>query len=347
MPRRGNTNFKFMSKNVLILGGAGFIGFNVAKYLAANRDYRLTIADNFMKKNRDEEFDSLVNKYGIKVIEDDFSYPGAYDKLDNKYDQVYMMAALVGVDNANSKPHEVIRINTSLTLYTLEWIRRSTIGKVVFASTSENYAGTVDAFGYAIPTPEEVPLTIKDIAHPRFTYAVTKILGESGFLNYSKMLGFETTIIRYHNVFGPRMGFNHVIPHLVIRFRNDENPYKIYGHDQTRDFCYITDAVIGTVLAMETPGTNGQIYHLGTGVEITIEELTRATGELMGFKGEYIYAPTYPGSVSRRSPDITKSKKELGFEAKVNWKDGLKETVDWYNAYFDAGKTVPDKITFQ
>jgi len=336
-----------MSKKVLILGGAGFIGFNVAKYLAKNRDYEITIADNFMKKNRDEEFDALVKDYHIRLIEADFSQAEAYDLLDNAYDQVYMMAALVGVDNANSMPHEVIRINTALTLFTLEWIRRSKIGKVVFASTSENYAGTVDTFGYAIPTPEEVPLTIKDIAHPRFTYAVTKILGESGFLNYAKMLGFETTIIRYHNVFGPRMGFNHVIPHLVIRFRNKENPYKIYGHDQTRDFCYITDAVEGTVLAMETAGTNGQIYHLGTGVEITIEELTRATGEIMSFAGEYTNAPTYPGSVSRRSPDITKSKKELGFTAKVNWKEGLKETVDWYNAYFDAGKTVPHQIVFQ
>ena len=98
---------------------------------------------------------------------------------------------------------------------------------------------------------------------------------------------------------------------------------------------------------METLGTNGEIYHLGTGVEITIEALTRATGELMNFKGEYTNAPTYPGSVSRRSPDITKSKKDLNFIAKVDWKDGLKETVDWYNAYFDSGKTVPDKITFQ
>jgi nucleoside-diphosphate-sugar epimerase len=336
-----------MSKKVLILGGAGFIGFNVARYLAANRDYELTIADNFMKKNRDEEFDEFVKKYGIRIIEDDFSYPGAYNKLDNEYDQVYMMAALVGVDNANSKPHEVIRINTSLTLYTLEWIRRSKIGKVVFASTSENYAGTVEAFGYMVPTPEEVPLTIQHIGHPRFTYAVTKILGESGFLNYAKMLGFETTIIRYHNVFGPRMGFNHVIPHLVIRFRNGENPYRVYGHDQTRDFCYITDAVEGTVLSMETPGTNGHIYHLGTGIEITIDELTRKTGELMGFTGEYVNAPTYPGSVSRRSPDITKSKKELHFSAKTPWQEGLKETVDWYNRYFDMGKTVPEKITFQ
>jgi len=336
-----------MNKKVLILGGAGFIGFNVAKFLAENKDYQIAIADNFMKKNRDEEFDKLVKNFNIKVIEDDFSKEEAYNKLDDTYDQVYMMAALVGVDNANSKPHEVIRINTALTLFTLEWIRRSKIGKVVFASTSENYAGTVDAFGYKIPTPEEVPLTIQNIAHPRFTYAVTKILGESGFLNYAKMLGFETTIIRYHNVFGPRMGFNHVIPHLVIRFRNGEDPFKVYGHDQTRDFCYITDAVEGTVLAMETPAANGQIYHLGTQVEITIGELIHYTGELMHFKGQYINAPTYPGSVSRRSPDVTKSKKELGFTAKVNWKDGLKKTVDWYNQYFDAGKTVPEKITFQ
>jgi nucleoside-diphosphate-sugar epimerase len=336
-----------MSKKVLILGGAGFIGFNVAKYLAKNRNYQLTIADNFLKKNKDGEFEEVVSENNIKLIEDDFSYPGAYDKLENDYDQVYMMAALVGVDNANSKPHEVIRINTALTLYTLEWIRRSKIGKVVFASTSECYSGTVDAFGYTIPTPEDVPLCIQHIEHPRFTYAVTKMLGESGFLNYAKMLRFETTIIRYHNVFGPRMGFNHVIPHLVIRFRNGENPFKVYGHDQTRDFCYISDAVEGTVLAMETQGTNGQIYHLGTQVEISIGELIHYTGELMNYKGTYINAPTYPGSVSRRSPDVSKSKKQLGFSAKVNWKEGLKKTIEWYNQYFDAGKTVPEKITFQ
>lgn len=329
-----------MSKKVLLLGGAGFIGFNIAKYLAVNRDYSLTIADNFARGKQDALFTELVRQHGIRVLPGDYTDPATFHQLDNAYDQVYMLASVVGVDNANSIPHEIIRINTALIYNTLEWVRRSKIGKVLFTSTSECYAGTIDAFGYKIPTTEEVPLCIEDIGHPRFTYAVTKMLGESGFLNYARILGFETTIVRYHNVYGPRMGFKHVIPHLVVRFRKNENPFKVYGHDQTRAFCYITDAVKGTVLAMEQPGTNGQVYHIGTQEEITIGELIRYTGELMNFTGNYENAPTYPGSVSRRCPDITKARTQLGFEPEVDWKKGLKQTVEWYDQYLEEGNTI-------
>jgi UDP-glucose 4-epimerase len=329
-----------MSKKVLLLGGAGFIGFNIAKFLSENRDYQLTIADNFARGKEDALFTELVNKHSIKVVAGDYTDPKTFDKLEGSYDQVYMLASVVGVDNANSIPHEIIRINTALIYNTLEWIRRSKIGKVLFTSTSECYAGTIDAFGYKVPTPEEVPLCIQDIGHPRFTYAVTKMLGESGFLNYSRVLGFEATIVRYHNVYGPRMGFKHVVPHLVVRFRNKETPFKVYGHDQTRAFCFITDAVKGTVLAMEQPGTNGEIYHIGTQEEISIGDLIYYAGELMKFDGQYENAPTYPGSVSRRCPDITKARKQLGFEPEVGWKQGLKQTIEWYNNYLEAGNKV-------
>ncbi|MEO5562879.1 MAG: NAD-dependent epimerase/dehydratase family protein [Chitinophagaceae bacterium] len=329
-----------MSKKILLLGGAGFIGFNIAKFLAGNRKYSITIADNFARGKQDVLFNELVQKNNIKVIPGDYTDPKTFDLLEDTYDQVYMLASVVGVDNANSIPHEIIRINTALIFNTLEWIRRSKIGKVLFTSTSECYAGTVDAFGYTIPTPEQVPLCIEDIGHPRFTYAVTKMLGESGFLNYSRILGFEATIVRYHNVYGPRMGFKHVIPHLVVRFRKDEQPFKVYGHDQTRAFCYITDAVKGTVLAMEQPGTNAEIYHIGTQDEITIGDLIHYTGELMGFTGTYENAPTYPGSVSRRCPDITKARTQLGFEPEVMWKEGLQKTIAWYNQYLEEGNKV-------
>ena len=165
------------------------------------------------------------------------------------------------------------------------------------------------------------------------------MLGESGFLNYSKVFGFKCCIVRYHNVYGPRMGFKHVIPHLAERFINNENPFHMYGHDQTRSFCYIDDAVKATVLAIENNNSNGQIYHVGTEDEIKIEELIRKCGDFFGYKGTYINAPTYPGSTNRRCPDISKSKNELGYAPKVRLEDGLKKTLTWYRDFFTSGSS--------
>jgi UDP-glucose 4-epimerase len=329
-----------MSKKVLILGGAGFIGLNITKYLAENKDYEITVADNFSRGKMDSYLSKLVEKHNVKVIEGDFTKPETYNELEKDYDYFYMLASVVGVNNTLKIPHEIIRINTALIYNTLEWLRNSQVKKVLFTSTSECYAGTIDSFGYQVPTPEEIPLCISDIAHPRFTYAVTKMLGESGFLNYSRSLGFECTVVRYHNVFGPRMGFKHVIPHLVERFLAKETPFQVYGHDQTRAFCYITDAVEGTVLAMENEKSNGEIYHIGTMEEITIEQLIMFSGEVFNFDGVYENAPTYPGSVSRRCPDITKARTQLGFEPKVGWEEGLTKTLNWYKDYFEKGETV-------
>lgn len=326
-------------KKALLIGGAGFIGMNITKFLAESREYEITLADNFFRGQMDKALSSIVKEHNIKVLEGDYTDPAAYEKLENDYDYVYMLASVVGVNNTLEIPHEIIRINTALIYNTLEWLKRSDVKKVLFTSTSECYAGTIDEFGYKVPTPEEIPLCIGDIGHPRFTYAVTKMLGESGFLNYSRKCGFECTIVRYHNVFGPRMGFKHVIPHLVQRFLDKETPFKVYGHDQTRSFCYITDAVEGTVQAMESDRSNGEIYHIGTMDEITIEELIKTSGDFFDFKGTYVNAPTYPGSVARRCPDITKAREHLGFEPKVDWKDGLRQTLQWYKDFFESGET--------
>ena len=150
------------------------------------------------------------------------------------------------------------------------------------------------------------------------------------------------------------MGFKHAIPHLVQRFfEGNENPFKIYGSDQTRAFCYVTDAAEGTVLAMENENSDQEIFHMGSSNEITIEELTKAVGGLMGYDGEYVAAPTYPGSVSRRCPDISKSKKFLDYRPKVSWLDGLKKSVTWYTDFFKSGVEIhsggfkkPDDLKF-
>ena len=202
-------------KRVLVLGGAGFIGRNIVKKLV-EKNCHVTVADiNSTKDSYISGEHGLVN-----VVIDDFTYLSSFEKLDGPFDEIYMLAAVVGVNRTLKNPEEVIRINTLLTMNTLEYIRNNPIKKVLFSSSSENYAGTSDLFDYEIPTDEKVPLCISDIKHPRWTYAITKIHGESSFLHCAKEYGFECTIVRYQNIIGPNMGFGHAIPHIVERFRS-------------------------------------------------------------------------------------------------------------------------------
>ena len=324
-------------KKVLVLGGAGFIGFNITKYLLEHYDYDVTIADNLFRGQKDKYINSLLEYSNCNLITSDFTQTSSFNLLEKDYDYVYMLASVVGVNNTLEIPHEIIRINSLLIINTLEWIKSSNIKKVLFTSTSEAYAGTIDEFGYKIPTPESIPLTISDISHPRYTYAVTKMLGESAFLNYSKVFGFECCIVRFHNVYGPRMGFKHVIPHLAERFLEKETPFLMYGHDQTRSFCYIDDAVRGTIQAMQSETSNGEIYHIGTEDEISMEELIKEAAQFFNYAGEFEIAPTFPGSTKRRCPDISKAQKEISYEPIIGWKQGLKLTLNCYKEFFQSG----------
>jgi nucleoside-diphosphate-sugar epimerase len=327
-------------KSILLLGGAGFIGYYIAKYLLKNSDCALTIVDDFSSGSHDPDFAELCEAYDIKFINTDLSIQNSFDLLATHYDDVYVLASVVGVNRCIEEPDEVIRINTSIILNTVEWLHATKPSRVLFASSSENYAATTDLFNYSVPTSETVPLCIADTRHPRFTYAVTKILGEAAFFAYGKQLGIHTTIVRYQNIYGPRMGFKHAIPHIIERIYKGENPVKVYGAEQTRAFCFCTDAAEGTVRALESETSDQQVYHIGNNNEITIETLTRTIGEIMAYTGSYENAPTYPGSVSRRCPDITKAKTELGYFPKVSLEEGLRQTVAWYGSFFDSGKAI-------
>jgi nucleoside-diphosphate-sugar epimerase len=329
-----------VKKSVLILGGAGFIGYHIARYLVENRDYTLTIVDDFSNGPGDRDFQNLRDKYNIQVITADLSKPESFAVLNARYDDIYVLASVVGVNRCIEQPEEVIRINTSIILNTIEWLRTAKPSRVLFASSSENYAATTDTFNYPVPTAESVPLCIADTRHPRFTYAVTKILGEAAFFAYGKKLDIHTVIVRYQNIYGPRMGFKHAIPHIIERIYKGENPVRIYGGEQTRAFCYCADGAEGAVKALESEKSNQQVYHIGNNDEITIDTLTRSIGSIMGYSGTYENAPTYPGSVSRRCPDISKAKTELAYNPKTALEAGLGKTIAWYKTFFDSGAPI-------
>jgi len=342
------------NKSVLILGGGGFIGFGITKFLSEHRNYDLTVADDFSSNGRDEEFDAYCSKQKVNVVEGNLSDPATYNRIGDRYDHVYVLASVVGVNRCIEAPVDVIRINTQIILNTMEWAEEGKAGRLLFASSSENYSATTESFGYPIPTDEDVPLCVADTRHPRFTYALTKMLGESAFFNFGRVHGIPTAVVRYQNIYGPRMGFKHALPHIVERFSKGEDPFHIYGADQTRAFGYITDAAEGTVLAMESERSAQQVYHIGNDHEVTIDHVSRAVGDLMGFDGTYVADKTYPGSVSRRCPDINKARTELGYEPKVPLQDGLRETVQWYRNFFESGKTIaaggflpPEALSYQ
>jgi UDP-glucose 4-epimerase len=323
-------------KKVLILGGGGFIGRNITEFLVKRGDCYVVSADIKEGSN----WHHLADEYprNFSFVLGDFCNIKVFEHLDGDFDEVYMLAAVVGVNRTIKEPHEVIRINTNLTTNVLEWVAKNPVNKILFSSSSENYAATTDLYDSEVPTSENIPLCVGDITHPRWTYAVTKLHGESAFIHSAKNLNYEYRIVRYQNIIGPEMGFVHAIPHIVERFINKiEIPMKIYGHDQTRAFCYIDDAVEGTIGAMESTNHPNNIYHIGNTQEISMEELTKFIGNILGYDGDYEFAMTYPGSVSRRCPDIQKACSNFDYNPQVHWKDAVSKTVDWYKRFFESG----------
>ena len=261
-------------KQILVLGGGGFIGRNITDFIIKRGDCNVVAADIKEGSN----WHDLADKYprNFSFVLGDFCNFKVFDQLDREFDEIYMLAAVVGVNRTLKNPFEVISTNTQLTLNVLNWVERNPVKKILFSSSSENYAATTDLFDVEIPTGEEIPLCVGDITHPRWTYAITKMHGESAFIHSAKKLNYEYKIVRYQNIIGPEMGFGHAIPHIVERFVNKiEDPIKIYGYDQTRAFCYIDDAVKGTVGAMESTNHSNNIYHIGNHQEISMEELTK------------------------------------------------------------------------
>jgi len=325
-----------MSKNVLITGGAGFIGYHLAKQLA-EQDYNVTILDNLERGKEDDEFKEFVKNNNIIFIKGDITKTETFTKLKD-FDYIYHLAAINGTENFYKIPDKVLKVGIVGTINVLDWFIKQKTGKLLFSSSSEAYAGTIKLLKdkFPIPTPEEIPLTIDNPKNLRWSYGASKILSEVAIHSYAKAHNMKNfAIIRYHNIYGPRMGFEHVIPQFIERIQKKENPFKIFGGQETRTFCYIDDAVKATRLVMESEKTNGQTIHIGrSDGEIKIIDLAKNLFEIAEVNPKIDIQKAPEGSVMRRCPDVSKLK-ALGFIPKVNLDEGLKKCFEWYKDKFD------------
>ena len=319
---------------ILVLGGAGFIGWHLASRLAAE-GHQLTLVDDLSRGRHDADLAALCARPGVRLVEADLTRPDALDGLPRDWDQVYMLAAVVGVRNVETDPARVVRVNSLSLLHLLDWLpARDEV--LFFASTSETYAGGVAAGTVPVPTPEDVPVGVPAVDAPRFAYAASKILGEAAVIHTGRARGLRFVIGRFHNVYGPRMGADHVIPELSLRAIRREDPFRLYGAGQCRAFCYVADAVEAMVRLMATPAAWGQVVNIGNDAEeILIEDLLSLVLRTARFEPVVQRLAAPRGSVPRRCPDIGRLRALTGFSPKVALEAGVRETFDWYRQWWE------------
>jgi len=326
--------------NILILGGAGFIGLHLARRLVAD-NHAVTIVDDFSRGNRDHDLAELRRHPMVTVISADLTSAEQWAALPHGWNQIYLLAAVVGVRNVEQDPARVIRVNTLTTLYLLDWVTEED-GTIFFASTSEVYAGGVDAGIVPAPTAEDVPIMVADVGAPRSSYAISKLLGEAAFLHGMRAKGISAVIGRFHNVYGSRMGADHVIPEMLLRALSGQDPFIVWGGDQQRAFCYVDDAVEAILRLMSTPEAAGQIVHIGDDTESTmIDDLASLVLDVCDVSPSIEHKPAPAGSVAKRCPDLAKLRRLTGYEPKVPLAEGVRRTMAWYSAHLGADGETP------
>lgn len=276
-------------------------------------------------------FSNLTDlKDKIKLIKGSVTVAEDWKKIPKDIDFVYHFAAINGTKYFYEIPEIVLEVNVTGTLNFLNWLKDSNVKRIFFASSSEVYG-----FPNKIPTPETEPLMVPDPKNPRFSYSSSKIIGETMIINYAKKYGLDYIIGRFHNVYGPAMGFEHVIPDFLRKcIKNEE--FKIQGTgNQTRCFCFIVDAINGINLISEHPNAINKIFNIGTSEEITINELIILLSKIHGKKIVPIKTGFENTGIQRRVPDLTKIF-SMGYKPRVSLEEGLKITYNWYYKYYTS-----------
>lgn len=309
----------------LVTGGAGFLGFHLARALAdEGRD--VVIVDNMVRSEADPRFEALIARGNVTFIPGDLCDPRLVDGLPS-VSRVFHLAAYNGTQNFYENPHEVIRHSTIPTLNLLDrYARREQVDLFVYTGSSESYAAAVTRGLTPVPTPENTLLIIEDIANPRWSYAAGKLHGEVALAGSAGQFGVPWQVWRVHNCFGPRMGAKHVIPDFTERARRDI--FELYGSADTRTFLYVDDATDIMCGLAASDAAMGEIVNVGGEGEMTMLELGRQILDIMGKEGEIDRKPSPRGSVARRSPDVTKLRRLLPQFRYRPFDETLKLTVE-------------------
>ena len=313
-----------MKKNFLVTGGGGFIGQNIVNLLSKKNNSVIIIDNNFRNINQ-----NLKKNKNIKFYKRDIRKKNKISKLFINVDAVVHLAYINGTEFFYKYPVDVLEVAIKGLMNVLDLCLENKIKELYLASSSEVYH-----LAKTIPTKEDnVELKIPDVRNPRYSYACGKILTEVAGIHYGKKYFKKLIIFRPHNVYGPNMGNEHVIPQLINKIkkiRDKKNTIKIQGSgNEIRTFIYIDDFISGFEKIISN-GKHLNIYNIGTTERIKINNLTKLIAKIMLKKIVLKKGKLKKGGTPIRCPDINKIK-SIGFKKKYNLLSGLKKTIEWYN----------------
>lgn len=312
----------------LVTGGTGFIGSALVRRLLKD-GHRVRVLDNGFRSGLGRLKDVSSR---IEVMKADIREPKDVRKACKGVDAVCHLAYLNGTEIFYTKPELVLEVGVKGIVNVIDACIKEGVRELIVASSSEVYQTPPN-----IPTNEKVPLSVPDPLNPRYSYGGGKIISELMAINYGRKYFDRVIIFRPHNVYGPDMGKEHVIPQFILRMKglcrknkSKKLRFPIQGTGkETRSFVFIDDFIDGLMLAIKK-GEHLGIYNIGTTEEVTIKKVAAEVGKYFNKNTIVVPGKLAEGGTLRRCPDISKLKK-LGYAPKISFAKGLKLTAAWYD----------------
>ncbi len=305
---------------VLVTGGAGFVGSHLCERLLAGGATVLCM-DNFSTGAR-RNLAGLLGHPRFELLEHDVTAPVAL-----AVDAVFHLASPASPVAYQQQPEATALANSLGSLHLLR-LARDCGARYLFASTSEIYGDPTEH-----PQRETYWGNVNPLG-PRACYDESKRFGEALTMVYLREYQLDARIVRIFNTYGPRSDprDGRLVPNLVTQALRGE-PLTVYGDgSQTRSLCYVDDLVRGLELAMFTEGTRGAVFNLGNPDEHTVLEYAELIRELVNPRVDIVFRPLPADDPTRRRPDITRAREQLGWQPQVPLREGLARTVEWFRA---------------